>query len=135
MDAEGARPGAQAPLRSDPSGELRRSLRRVIAEGEELETRLAMIEAAGFTAPLESLERWRTRCVAVVQSGFEQEAVAEIGRAASTAPVTGAAKTDRPSRRVKNALELLESLESTLGKRGGRGRRRASGAEHSAVRS
>ncbi|HEX3692644.1 MAG TPA: hypothetical protein VHU13_04815 [Solirubrobacteraceae bacterium] len=136
MGAEAARPGGaeQAAIREDPSGELRRSLRRLIAEGSALQARLLAGEETQIEG-LESLERWRFSCLATVQSAFEQEAVAELVRASSSAPAN--ARDGSPARmhccRVRDAMELLEALESTLDRRGGRGERRPGSGARSAA--
>ena len=113
-------------VREDPTGQLRSALRQLIVEGAELESELHFTDEAHLNRLLDSIERWRSRCVALVRSGFEQEAVAELVRATSSGPgPTGGRSAAQAHRsRVRDALELLDALEGTLDRRGGRGAQR-----------
>jgi len=110
------RAGEVAGLRRDPSGELRGAMRRLIAEGEALESRLYVSEQADPDRDLDSIERWRIGCVTLVASAFEQEAVTELVRATSNARRPPRARTRAQAQRlrVRAALELLDALEGTL---------------------
>lgn len=114
-------------VRDDPSGELRNTLRTLIADGTDLSLMLATAGEKISRRELGRIERWGKACVRAVSAGFEAEAAAEMFRATAPPGAQGG-KAAAERRRLLDALALLEALEATLGaRRGGREAGRARG--------
>jgi hypothetical protein len=112
--------GAAGPrasiVRHDPSGEIGRSLRRLISQGEALLGRLDPLDyEVGSGEVAGALGEWRIACVLSVREGFEREAVDELCRSIS-GTLGGINGEVRPSvrQRVRNTIALLAALEGTL---------------------
>jgi hypothetical protein len=114
-------PKTPKPLRRDPTGEITRSLERLIEQGSAITRRLLVL---GGDHELQqwggAIERWRVACLEIVSVGFEREAALEfLGASAVRCDERRTGPSVRSELcRVEDAIGMLNALQGTLRRRG-----------------
>lgn len=120
-DTGGPTSRADGAVRDDPSGEITRSLGRLIAQGSAIAYRLEeLVCEPAPGAQAHTIEQWRLVCLQTLQAAFPCETAREFLHASEPArrPGRRPADADAAGRRMRDALALLHELKRTLEPRG-----------------
>ncbi len=107
-------------VRSDPSGEIARSLTELIERGHTITRGLATLAREdAVNGHAKTIEDWRIACLQTLHAGFEREAAVEFLHASHPTIIRRQQHTSVKSQiqQMKDALALLHTLNDSLKRR------------------